>query len=228
MTIVLYDLCGREGRRFSPYCWRAKLALAHKGVPFETRPTRFTEIPAIEGGGQKTVPVIVDGGRVVADSFAIALYLEEAYPSRPSLFGGDGGRALARFVEAWANALHSQIISFVVADIHERLSDEDKVYFRESRERRFGQRLEDFQRGREQRLESFRGSLVPLRTLLDRQKFIGGDAPLFADYIVCGSLQWPRVMSPFRLLADNDPVKDWFARCLALYGGIGAAEKAAA
>jgi glutathione S-transferase len=121
-----------------------------------------------------------------------------------------------------------EITSLIVADIHERLSDEDKAYFRESREKRLGGRLEDIQRGREQRLETFRGSLAPLRALLQRQNFIGGDAPLFADYIVCGSLQWPRVTSPFQLLADNDPVKDWFARCLALHGGLGAAERPAA
>jgi len=31
MTITLYDLAGAEAeRRFSPFCWRTKMALAHK------------------------------------------------------------------------------------------------------------------------------------------------------------------------------------------------------
>ena len=37
MAITLYDLAGAdEHRRFSPYCWRTKMALAHKGLAFTT------------------------------------------------------------------------------------------------------------------------------------------------------------------------------------------------
>ena len=36
MAIVLYDLCARDAeRRFSPHCWKAKMALAHKDLEFE-------------------------------------------------------------------------------------------------------------------------------------------------------------------------------------------------
>ena len=39
MAIKLYDLAGAEDdRRFSPYCWRTKMALKHKGLEFETAP----------------------------------------------------------------------------------------------------------------------------------------------------------------------------------------------
>ena len=51
MTLVLYDLVGRDDRRFSPHCWRTRMALAHKGLEHEARPTRFTEIQTI-GNGQ--------------------------------------------------------------------------------------------------------------------------------------------------------------------------------
>ena len=37
MTIQMFDLAAAEpDRRFSPYCWRTRLALAHKGLPVET------------------------------------------------------------------------------------------------------------------------------------------------------------------------------------------------
>jgi hypothetical protein len=37
MAIKLYDLAGAEtDRRFSPYCWRARMALAYKGLEVET------------------------------------------------------------------------------------------------------------------------------------------------------------------------------------------------
>ena len=35
MAIVLYDLVGRDDRRF----WRTRIALAHKGLEHEARPT---------------------------------------------------------------------------------------------------------------------------------------------------------------------------------------------
>jgi glutathione S-transferase len=89
----MHDLCGADpARRFSPYCWRARLALAHKGLEVETLPWRFTDKAAIADSGQDRVPVLRDEARVVSDSWRIAEYLEDAYPDRPSLFGGPGGR----------------------------------------------------------------------------------------------------------------------------------------
>ena len=49
----LFDLAGDElDRRFSPYCWRSKLALAHKGLTVETIPWRFTDTDAVSGQGR--------------------------------------------------------------------------------------------------------------------------------------------------------------------------------
>lgn len=229
MTIVLYDLVGAGDCRFSPYCWRTRMALAHKGLDFDARPVPFTGISAIGDGSHKTVPVIDDRGTVVSDSFAIALHLEAAYPDRPSLFGGPGGAGMARFVDSFANAtLHPLIAPLVVKDIHDRVTEADKAYFRASREARFGRRLEEVQADREQRVEAFRLALAPLRVTLKRQPFLSGAMPLYADHIVFGTLQWPRLTSPFSLIEAGDPVGDWFERCLDLYGGIGRAMPAAA
>ena len=105
MTIVLYDLVGRDDRRFSPHCWRTRMALAHKGLAHEARPTRFGDIRTIGGGEVKTIPAIEDGDRRVVDSGEIARYLEATYPDRPSLFGGPGGMAVTRLVENWSAAV---------------------------------------------------------------------------------------------------------------------------
>jgi glutathione S-transferase len=83
----LFELCGTDpDRRFSPYCWRIRMALAHKGLDTETVPWRFTQSEAIAFANSKTVPVLVDGDQTVADSWAIAEYLDRAYPDRPALF----------------------------------------------------------------------------------------------------------------------------------------------
>ena len=92
--ITLYELVGAEGRSFSPYCWRTRMALAHKNLPYGTAPLRYSDIASILDGKQKTVPVIDDSGRIVGDSWAIANYLEDNYPRLPSLFGGAAGRDL--------------------------------------------------------------------------------------------------------------------------------------
>jgi glutathione S-transferase len=106
MAITMYDLAGAEAdRRFSPFCWRSKMALAHKGLLVETVPWRFTEKNKLPQPNRGRVPVIVDGDRVVHDSTAIADYLEERYPDWPSLFGGTSGRALTRFVQNWTETV---------------------------------------------------------------------------------------------------------------------------
>ena len=228
MPIVLYDLVGADDVRFSPNCWRTRLALAHKGLRCDTRPTLFTAIPGIADRQQKTVPAIEDGDRVVGDSWKIAEYLEETYPDRPTLFGGPAGKALSWFIQNWSMAnLHARIMPVIVLDIHDQLEPADKPYFRSSREKRLGRTLEEAQAaGRAAGVAAFRQGLEPLRMMLATQPFIGGAGPMYADYLVFGPLQWARTVSNFALLAEDDPVAAWFGRCLDLYDGLGRAAPA--
>lgn len=222
-ALILYDLCGADpAHRFSPYCWRARLALAHKGLESETVPWRFTEKDRIAFSGQDKVPVLRHGDRVVSDSWRIAEYLEDTWPDRPSLFGGPGGRALARFVNAWSDAVvNAGLAQLIVADIPALLDPGDRAYFVASREKRFGRPLAEVCAGRETRLEGFRASLHPLRMVLrDGQPFLGGAAPLHADYIAFGGFQWARCVSPLAVLAPDDPLHAWRERVMDLFGGL--------
>jgi glutathione S-transferase len=221
MLLRIYDLAGAEAdRRFSPYCWRTRLALAHKELPVETVPWRFTEKTAIAASGQSRVPVLVDGNRWVADSWTIANYLEDTYPERPSLFGGAAGRGLSRLYSSFADTLVASIFRFVALDILQHLHDKDRLYFRQSREERVGMTLEDFAADRDVRVFAFRDSLAPLRLTLKAQPFLGGDRPLYADYAVFGPFQWARCISPFPLLELSDPVRPWFGRLLDWFDGL--------
>jgi glutathione S-transferase len=220
MAIQLYDLAGAEDdRRFSPYCWRTKMALKHKGLEFQTIPWRFTEKDAIAFTGSTTVPVIVDGKRAVYDSFEIAVYLDEAYPSRPGLFEGTESRALSLFMSQWAfRSLHPPLLRAILMDIYKHLHDKDRAYFRESREKRLGGRLEDVAADPKKWLAEFRGALEPLRPGLVQNPFICGKGPGFCDYIVFGTFQWARSVSSLRLLEPDDPVYKWRERMLDLFG----------
>lgn len=222
MSLKLYELVGADaGRPFSPFCWRTRMALAHKGLSAETIPWCFTEKEAIAPHKSDKVPVLLDGEKSVADSWAIANYLEDSYPDRPSLFGGEGGRSMARMLNWWGDLIIvGGIFPLIIADIPLNLKPEDAAYFRKTREARFGKPLEEIMAGRDKAVEGFRKSLDPLRLTLRTQPFLGGAAPNYADYIVFGPFQWARVVSPFKLLAEADPVHAWRERLFDAFDGM--------
>ncbi|MDE1159145.1 MAG: glutathione S-transferase family protein [Neorhizobium sp.] len=223
MTRILYTLCGADADRpFSPHCWKVVLALKHKGLDFEEKPTPFTLVPDLEAGFSKTVPILRDGQELIRDSFDIALYLEEKYPDAPTLFGGEGGKALSRFVERFSQSIiHPAVTGIAVADIHDMLGETDRAYFRRTREALLGRTMEDLRAASPAAIAAFAAKLEPVRQTLGYQPFLGGDTPLFADYILFGALQWLRITAGADVFAQDDPVAAWFERCLDLHGGVG-------
>ncbi len=221
MAIKLYDLAGAEDdRRFSPYCWRIKMALLHKGLAFDTVPWRFTEKDAIAFSGSTAVPVLVDGNHAVSDSWKIAAYLEQAYPSRPALFDGAASQTLTYFFGHWAvRTLHPLVLRAIVLDLYGQLHEKDRAYFRESREKRFGRTLEQHGAGPKAAIAELRGALEPVRPVISENPFLSGHGPGFADYILFGIFQWARSVSPQHLLQPDDPLYAWRERMLDLWDG---------
>lgn len=229
MAITFYDLCGKNGARFSPYGWRTRMALAHKGLDYELELVKFTEKDKIAFTGQKLVPVIQHDETIVADSFAIACFLEDAYPDAPSLFGGEAGRGMAKTINGFVDRMVQPLIApLIVADVFDCVDLTCREYFRTSREQRFGTTLEAFQAKRDEKVDAFRAALEPVRLVVKDQPFIGGSAPTYADYILFGSMQWARLTSTYRLVEGDDPVHAWFERVLDLHGGIARQEPIAA
>ncbi len=216
MPLTLYDLAGADAdRRFSPYCWRIRLAIAHKELPVETIPWRFTDKEVIAFSGQDRVPVLVDAGKALAGSWTIANHLEQNYPAGRSLFDGPVGAALTRFVESWTDTiLLPSLVPLILVDVFAHLHEKDRAYFRSSRERRLGMTLEAACADRDNKVIGFRQGLEPLRATLKIQSFLGGAAPNYADYIVFGGFMWARSTSPFKLLEKDDPVALWRGRLL--------------
>jgi glutathione S-transferase len=222
MALKLFELVGTDAERpFSPYCWRTRMALAHKELGAESIPWRFTEKDAITPYNSKLVPVLLDGEASIADSWAIANYLEDTYPDRPSLFGGEGGRAMGRMLNWWGDtAVVGGMFPLIAADIHAHLLPPDQTYFRRTREARLGKTLEQAAADRDGEVEGFRRGLTPMRLTLKTQPFLGGTAPNYADYIVFGGFQWARAISPFALLATDDPIYAWRERLLDAFDGM--------
>ena len=213
--ITLYDLAFDQDRRPSPYCWRAKLALKHKGLKWRDEPCGFTEKQKIAFAQSTTYPVIHDGTKVVKDSWAIAQHLDQAYPDKP-LFPNDPGRNYARFVNGWADtAVHPTIFPMVVGDMVEKVRPADRDYTIESRSSRIG--TKDFagfqKKARETGLTALRAALEPARRVLREQKFLAGEQPAYPDYILYGTFLWPKTISPdLELLEKDDPVYGWRER----------------
>src|SRR5260370_10868244 len=143
-ALKLFELVGTDNARpFSPFCWRTRMALAHKGLSAESIPWCFTEKHAIAPHQSEKVPVLLDGETSVVDSWVIANYLEDSYPDRPSLFGGEGGRAMARMLNWWGDivVIGGRFPLFVPHSV-DHLRPGDQAYFRPMREGRFRQPVE--------------------------------------------------------------------------------------
>jgi glutathione S-transferase len=220
-VIVLWELEGRGGRRYSLFSWRTRMALKHKGLAFETRPVRMSDKAAIAFSGGRTVPVIQDGDSVVRDSWAIAEHLEGRYPALPTLFGGEVGRGVSHALNAWVDrSIVPAMLAVIVADIHERVDPADDAFFRQMMEKIVKATLEETRAGRDQALRRLGGALAPLQAALKRQPYVSGARPAYADYVLFSVFQWARIMSPQEVLGPEDPLCAWRERMLDLFDGF--------
>lgn len=211
MTLTMYERIGYEGRRPSPFSWRIRYALAHKGVEPQFRHVRFADVETIRAlSGQQFVPIITDGDRVVHDSWSIACYLEQRFPDRPSLFDGDGERAVTRLVNHWADqTLGSAVRRLIAADFVFCLDPDDRAYYRRSREAAFGCTLEEYCADRPRWLAEFATVTAPLEKTLAEQPYIAGHAPGYADYIVFSVFQYARLGCPDEFLGEGTALRRW-------------------
>ncbi|KJA29516.1 hypothetical protein HYPSUDRAFT_33009 [Hypholoma sublateritium FD-334 SS-4] len=159
MTIILYDLSSALPQKaFTPNTWKTRLCLNYKGLPYKTEWIEFPDIktdvydklgvtPASKADGSPAwvLPVIHDTatGVSVAESFAIAEYLEKTYPSTPSLFP----HGTIVFQELFNGAVPASALEplgrFFVPEVYRVVNPASKEFIRRTREAAFGKALED-------------------------------------------------------------------------------------
>jgi glutathione S-transferase len=144
-VITLYDAAR------CPYCARARIALAEKGIEHEVLEVDLTDRPAwiYEKNPTGRVPVIEEDAWILPESSVILEYLDERYPDPPLLPADPGDRALAR---VWIF----------------RHDDFTKPYYA-------------LRRGDEGAAESFDEQLAKLDDALARQEWLTGAAYGLAD-----------------------------------------------
>jgi glutathione S-transferase len=223
--LELWELGGLNDCRFSTFSWRTRLALHHKRLPFVVYPVAVSDKTAIAFSGQGKVPILKHDDRVVTDSWAIAGYLERTFPDAPGLFGGPVGESLTHFFNLWADReLVPALVPYLMRDVLDCVNEADAKHLRSQIEGFFKKSLEELAGERGKALEQFRRRLQPVRKTLEQRRFLGGDAPAYADHILFGVLQWARVVSTATVLEPGDVVAAWFERVLDLYDGVGRKE----
>lgn len=212
----LYELCGAEPELvFSPYCWRVRLALLHKGLSFASRPVRFTDKAQLDFSGQPLVPVLRDGETVVSDSLAIFRYLDQCYPAKPLLGDALSSARLELIDQLIRHSLPTGLFKALVLRIHAVIDATDRAYFRETREQYLGMPLEAFAdptTGQAMLLQA----LQPLNSLLATQPYLDGAEPAATDYLVAGFFFWAWSLGEQPWDGDS-PVGEWFQRLLGQY-----------
>jgi glutathione S-transferase len=93
----------------SPYARRVRLALAHKGQSAELRdarksPEHLRELRRLNP--VHTVPLLIDGQRVIADSAAICQYIDRKWPDPPLWPAGLDGAEAFEFVALADSAIN--------------------------------------------------------------------------------------------------------------------------
>jgi glutathione S-transferase len=222
--VRLYELVIENGRSASPFVWRIRYSLAHKGLPFESVPLGFTDIAKQFGGRFKTVPIIEDGVTAMNESWDIADYLDRAFPDRPPLFCSESERATVRLLDSWLTSdILRKMFRIYALDIHNAARPTDRPYFRSSRERWLkGTTLEDYTADRADQLLKLREALQPMRSHLAHYSFLGGSRPNYADYCALGLFQWVASVSTLPMLATDDhALRSWIDRGFDQYEGLG-------
>lgn len=89
----------------SHYAEKVRLILDYKGLDYrkiEVTPG-VGQLDVYQLSGQRRVPVLKDGAEVIADSTAIAFYLDRKYPDRPIVPTDPTQRGLCLMMEEWAD-----------------------------------------------------------------------------------------------------------------------------
>ncbi|KAI9307020.1 hypothetical protein BJ944DRAFT_262579 [Cunninghamella echinulata] len=200
--IQFYDLIlDTENELWSPNTLKTRIALNLKNIPYDnhflTFPQIHETIPKITKNGKRpTVPVIVDRGNVIQDSWEIAKYLDATYPNTPSLFNGDEG--INYFFYQYCNHnLLTHIFKLCVLYIHKKCHDQaTRDWFRKDRERLFKVTLEQFAGEEATNINAIKNGLKFIHITLKTYPYLTGNRPGFADVTLAAYFQNLRVIRP--------------------------------
>ncbi|EIN12887.1 hypothetical protein PUNSTDRAFT_50105 [Punctularia strigosozonata HHB-11173 SS5] len=212
--IIFYDIVAQktkaEERAWCPNAWVTRLTLGFKGLPFKTVWVEYPDIADLckkigaaptgtrDGLPLYTLPVIQDPstGKVISDTFAIAEYLDETYPDRPTLMPkGTRGLQWAFTYTATQMAIGPYRDNMMLA-VYKQLRPRSQEYFRATREKALGSKLEELSVGvkRVERWATAEAGFAKLLNIIKKNgegsQYFMGDTVSFADLFIVAWLEW--------------------------------------
>lgn len=188
----------------------------YKGIPYKTE---WVEYPDIEetlkklggvptskkadGRDHYTLPAIHDPttGKIVTDSMNIAAYLDKEYPDTPSLLP-KGTRAATELLNShFKSTVLTKLSPLMLPPCCATLNPRSAEYFRRTREKSYGKKLEEFTPPgpiREEAWAKVKEGLNLLDEIYakngEEKPYFFGETFSFADVIVAGCLIWVRII----------------------------------
>ncbi|KAJ8501902.1 hypothetical protein ONZ51_g273 [Trametes cubensis] len=218
--IIFYDIPGKDvtPKAWSPNTWKTRYCLNFKGLPYKTVWVEYPDIEAVmrkagilpaatkaDGSPYYTLPAIYDPNTKagLAESAAIARYLDRTYPDTPRLIPAETDALHAAFNQAFRNAFLPDLAKLTIPAVANHLPPRSEVYFRKTREVGFGvANLDDIAPPGPKRDEAWAGVKKGLAMIAewlqadgsDKLFFTGKDKIVYADMTVAGFLIWARVV----------------------------------
>ncbi|KAH8826404.1 hypothetical protein DL96DRAFT_1556863 [Flagelloscypha sp. PMI_526] len=206
--ITYYDIPSTlPGVVWSPNTPTIRLALEHKGIPFETKWVEFPDIKNISiqagspptgnyihGADYYTCPFVHDTktDRVVSNSWNIVRYLDETYPDTPRLVP-EGLNGLMKLFLDEANAkLMPGFAAFNLSKTGEILNPVSRKFFLDTRPELIGISLAELDA--KANWDNVKKSLDWLEGVIEENKkggqYIVGDQRTYADIYVGTKMRW--------------------------------------
>ncbi|RDB16096.1 Glutathione S-transferase-like protein ustS [Hypsizygus marmoreus] len=210
-VITFYDIPSTlPGKAWSPNTWKTRYSLNFKGLPYKTVWVEYPDIaelskklgiaPTSEGpnGPSYTLPAIYDPttGTALAESTAIAEYLDKTYPDTPQLLPPGSHSLQHVFISAYMPTL-APLWQFALPATNKILNPRSEEYFRRTREATFGKTLEDLVpsgAAREVEWAKVKSGYDVVDGWLQKNKASGpyflGKEHTFADFVVASFTIW--------------------------------------
>jgi len=189
-----------------------RYSLNYKGIPYKTEWVEFPDIEALcikigakhtrlkrDGSGRPlyTLPVIHDPRHgVIADSAAIAEYLDSAYPTH--VLFPNGTKALQLAFESTLVANISGVWPVAVLANYSVLNSRSQEFYRRTREVENGKKLEELAPPgpvREKFWNELKGGLEVIDGWLKKEDgYVMGETISYADFVVAARFIWMRTV----------------------------------
>jgi len=208
-VITFYDIPSAVPENaWSPNCWKIRLVLNYKNLPYKTVWVEFPDIVAKckelgvgasgihDNAPEYTLPIIHDPstGTTLTESTAIVEYLEKQYPNHPTVFPL-GSHALQYAFLDWFGNNISPAWRYLVAATNGRLNPPGEKYFRAKREKQFGMTIETMAPTGDEHIVEW-AKIKAVFDTIDKWvqkgdgRYLGGEQPGFADFVLTAFLLW--------------------------------------